>query len=44
MATKGRWKTALAYGDDDSVVIRHFLSHALEDDPELESYREQPAP
>jgi citrate synthase len=24
MATKGRWKTALAYGDDDSVVIRGY--------------------
>ncbi len=24
MATKGRWRTALAYGDDDSVVIRGY--------------------
>src|SRR5258708_22443307 len=24
MAPKGRWKTALAYGDDDSVVIRGY--------------------
>ena len=24
MATKGRWKTALTYGDRDSVVIRGY--------------------